>query len=139
LVFVAVLDAGMGLFYLAGTSLDERRRPPVHILQSGLVENHSFPSGHTATATAIAATLAALLWAYTHVAKPLLVLLLVIPAYTLVSRLYLGAHHVSDVLTAFVYAALWALLCARMLLPARSEVSSGPRAEPRAGTASTGR
>jgi undecaprenyl-diphosphatase len=139
LVFVAVLDAGMGLFYLAGTSLDERRRPPVHILQSGLVENHSFPSGHTATATAIAATLAALLWAYTHVAKPLLVLLLVIPAYTLVSRLYVGAHHVSDVLTAFVYAALWALLCARMLLPARSEVSSGPRAEPRAGTASTGR
>ena len=42
------------------------------------------------------------------------------------SRLYVGAHHVSDVLTAFVYAGLWLLLCARMLLPARrSEAQPG--------------
>ena len=119
LVFVGVLDAGMGLFYLAGTSLDPRPRPPVHILQSGLVADASYPSGHTGTATAIAATLAALLWAYTRVAKAVLVVLLVVPVYTMVSRLYIGAHHVSDVLTAFVYAGLWALLCARMLLPPR--------------------
>ena len=139
LVFVGVLDAGMGLFYLAGTSLDPRPRPPVHILQAGLVADASFPSGHTGTATAIAAALAALLWAYTRVAKALLVLLLVVPAYTMVSRLYLGAHHVSDVVTAFVYAGLWALLCARMLLPARerpvaqssSEAGSPPRTETR--------
>jgi membrane-associated phospholipid phosphatase len=123
LVFVGVLDAGLGLFYLAGTTLDHRRRPPVHILQAGLVPNHSFPSGHTGTATAIAATLAALLWAYTRVAKLLLVLLLVLPAYTMLSRLYVGAHHVSDVLTALVYAGLWALLCARMLLPSRTSVA----------------
>ena len=50
LVFVGVLDAGLGLFYLAGTTLDPRQRPPVHILQSGLVADHSFPSGHTGTA-----------------------------------------------------------------------------------------
>lgn len=139
LVFVVVLDAGMGLFYLAGTSLDPRPRPPVHILQSGLVADASFPSGHTGTATAIAAALAALLWAYTRVAKTLLVLLLVVPAYTMVSRLYVGAHHVSDVVTAFVYAWLWALLCARMLLPSRgapvaqpsSEAGSPPRTETR--------
>jgi membrane-associated phospholipid phosphatase len=123
LVFVGVLDAGLGLFYLAGTTLDHRQRPPVHILQAGLVPNHSFPSGHTGTATAIAATLAALLWAYTRVAKLLLVLLLVLPAYTMLSRLYVGAHHVSDVLTALVYAGLWALLCARMLLPSRTSVA----------------
>ena len=139
LVFVGVLDAGMGLFYLAGTSLDPRPRPPVPILQSGLVADASFPSGHTGTATAIAAALAGLLWAYTRVAKALLVLLLVVPAYTMVSRLYLGAHHVSDVVTAFVYAGLWALLCARMLLPVRvapvarpsSEAGSPPRVETR--------
>jgi len=64
-------------------------------------------------------SLAALLWAYTRVAKAVLVVLLVVPVYTMVSRLYIGAHHVSDVLTAFVYAGLWALLCARMLLPPR--------------------
>jgi membrane-associated phospholipid phosphatase len=120
LVFVVVFDAGLGLFYLAGTRLDPRQRPPVHILQSGLVQNHSFPSGHTATATGIAGVAAALLWAYTRVAKPLLVLLVLVPAYTLLSRLYVGAHHVSDVLTALVYGGLWALLCARMLLPARA-------------------
>lgn len=120
LVFVGVLDAGMGVFYLAGTTLDERARPPVHILQAGLVPDHSFPSGHTGTATAIAGALAALLWAYTRVARAALVLLVVVPAYTMVSRLYVGAHHLSDVLTSFVYASLWVVLCARALLPARA-------------------
>lgn len=118
-VFVAVLDAGMGLFYLAGTSIDHRQRPPVHILQSGLVQDHSFPSGHTATATAIAGSLVALLWAYTRVAGWLLVVLVVVPLWTMLSRLYIGAHHVSDVTTAFCYAALWTFACARLLLPPR--------------------
>jgi membrane-associated phospholipid phosphatase len=127
LVFAVVLDAGMGLFYLLATSLDPRNRPPVHILQSGLVPDHSFPSGHTGTATAIGGTLAVLLWSYTRVAVRLLVLLVVLPAYTMVSRLYVGAHHLSDVLTAFVYAVVWLLLCARLLLPARSEVAGNPQ------------
>jgi undecaprenyl-diphosphatase len=126
LVFVAVLDAGLGLFYLAGTTLDPRPRPPVRILSSGLVADASFPSGHTGTATAIGGVLAALLWAYTRVARWALALIVAIPAYTMLSRLYVGAHHVSDVLTAFVYAALWLLLCARMLLPARTSPARQP-------------
>jgi undecaprenyl-diphosphatase len=125
LVFVGVFDAGLGLFYLAGTTLDPRQRPPVHILQSGLVQNHSFPSGHTATATGIGGVLAALLWAYTRVARSLLVVLMVVPAYTMLARLYVGAHHVSDVLAALGYAVLWLLLCARMLLPARAGAQPG--------------
>ena len=120
LVFVGVFDAGLGLFYFAGTELDPRQRPPVRILQSGLVPDASFPSGHTGTATAIGGVLAALLWAYTRVARWVLVLLVAIPAYTMLSRLYVGAHHVSDVLSAFGYAGLWLLLCTRMLLPARA-------------------
>ena len=120
IVFVVVADAGLGLFYLAGTELDPRQRPPVRILQSGLVPDASFPSGHTGTATAIAGVLTALLWAYTRAARRVLALLVVVPAYTMVSRLYVGAHHVSDVVTAFVYAGLWLLLCARLLLPARA-------------------
>lgn len=142
LVFVGVLDVGLGLFYLAGTTLDPRQRPPVRILQSGLVHDASFPSGHTATATAIGGVLAALLWAYTRVARGVLLLLVVVPAYTMLSRLYVGAHHVSDVLAAFLYGALWLLVCARMLLPARAadpqpggEVTGarGVAAPPRAG------
>ena len=124
-VFVVVLDAGLGLFYLAGTELDPRQRPPVRILQSGLVPDASFPSGHTGTATAIGGVLAALLWAYTRVARWVLAMLVVVPAYTMVSRLYVGAHHVSDVLVAFVYAGLWLLLCARLLLPARAASQPG--------------
>lgn len=119
LVFVAVLDAGLGLFYFAGTHLDPRQRPPVHILQSGLVPDHSFPSGHTGTATAVGGTLAALLWAYTRLATGVILVLVVLPLWTMVSRLYIGAHHLTDVLTAFVAASVWLLVCARMLLPAR--------------------
>lgn len=132
LVFVAALDGGLGLFYLAGTSLDPRQRPPVHILQSGLVPDHSFPSGHTGTATAIAGALAALLWAYTRVSKAVLVALVLLPLLTMLSRLYEGAHHVSDVLAAFVAAGLWLLVCARLLLPARADdaehVGDAPKA-----------
>jgi membrane-associated phospholipid phosphatase len=120
LLFVGALDGGIGLFYFAGTTLDPRNRPPVHILQAGLVPDASFPSGHTGTATAIAGALAALLWAYTRVAGGVLVLLVVIPVYTMLSRLYEGAHHLTDVLTAFVAALVWLAVCARLLLPPRT-------------------
>src|SRR3954453_4569174 len=121
LAFVGALDAGLGLFYLAGTSLDPRQRPPVHILQPGMVPDASFPSGHTGTATAIGGSLAALLWAYTRVAVWVVVALVVVPAYTMVARLYVGAHHVTDVLTAFVAALVWLVVCARLPLPPRQE------------------
>jgi undecaprenyl-diphosphatase len=120
LVFVGVLDAGLGLFYLVGTSFVPRMRPPVRILQSGLVPDHSFPSGHTGTAVGIAFALAALLWAYTRVPAALLAVLVVIPVWTMLARLYVGAHHVSDVLTELVVVSLWIWTCARLLLPARS-------------------
>ena len=132
LVFVVVLDAGLGLFYLAGTSLDPRQRPPVHILQSGLVPNHSYPSGHTGTAVGIAAAAAALLWAYTRLSAALLVVLVVIPLWTMLARLYVGAHHVSDVLTELVVASLWIWTCARLLLPARASTSADARTRAKA-------
>ena len=118
-LFVLALDGGIGLFYLASTTIDPRNRPPVHILQAGLVPDHSFPSGHTGTATAIVGALAALLWAYTRVARGLLALLAVIPVWTMLSRLYEGAHHLSDVLVALVVTLVWLVVCARLLLPAR--------------------
>src|SRR3954454_2953947 len=127
LAFVAALDAGLGLFYLAGTSLDPRQRPPVHILQSGLVANHSYPSGHTGTAVGIAAATAALLWAYTRVPAALLVVLVVIPLWTMLARLYIGAHHVSDVLTELVVASVWIWTCARLLLPPRAATPARER------------
>ena len=93
--------------------------------------DHSFPSGHTGTATGIALALAALLWAYTRVSPALLVVLVVIPLWTMLARLYVGAHHVSDVLTELVVATFWIWTCARLLLPARTAASdrAGTRAE----------
>jgi membrane-associated phospholipid phosphatase len=134
LVFVGVLDAGLGLFYLAGTTLDPRQRPPVHILQSGLVPDHSFPSGHTGTATGIAFALAALLWAYTRLPAALLVVLVAIPVWTMLARLYIGAHHVSDVLIEFVLVSLWIWTCARLLLPARPVATDRPATRAEAAT-----
>jgi undecaprenyl-diphosphatase len=119
-LFVLALDGGIGLFYLASTTLDPRKRPPVHILQSGLVSNHSFPSGHTGTATAIAGALAVLLWVYTRLARGVIAVLAVIPVWTMLARLYEGAHHLSDVLTALVVTLIWLAVCARLLLPTRS-------------------
>jgi membrane-associated phospholipid phosphatase len=118
-LFVLALDGGIGLFYLASTTLDPRNRPPVHILQSGLVPDHSFPSGHTGTATAIVGAVASLLWCYTRVARRWLVVLVVIPVWTMLARLYEGAHHLSDVLVAFVVTLVWLVVCARLLLPTR--------------------
>jgi undecaprenyl-diphosphatase len=118
-LFVLALDGGLGLFYLASTTLDPRNRPPVRILQSGLVPDHSFPSGHTATATAIAGAAAVLLWCYTRLARGWLVVLAVIPVWTMLARLYEGAHHLSDVLIAFVVTIGWLAVCTRLLLPDR--------------------
>jgi membrane-associated phospholipid phosphatase len=118
-LFVLALDGGIGLFYLASTTLDPRNRPPVRILQSGLVADHSFPSGHTGTATAIAGALAALLWVYTTLTRAVVGVLGVVPVWTMLARLYEGAHHLSDVLTALVVTLVWLTVCARLLLPAR--------------------
>ena len=112
-MFAALAFGGIGAIYFAATHLDERDRPPVEILDAGLVPDHSFPSGHVGTATAIAAILAVLLWACTRVDRRWLVLLAVLPLLTLLSRLYQGAHHLTDVLAALLYATAWTLVVAR--------------------------
>jgi undecaprenyl-diphosphatase len=125
LLFVVLMYAGMGVVYFVATHLIHRDRPPVRILDAGLVPNRSFPSGHVGTATAVALCLALLLLAYRLVPARWLVLLALVPLLTLLSRLYQGAHHVTDVLTSLGYAATWALVCARGLLPGTAE--RGPR------------
>jgi undecaprenyl-diphosphatase len=121
LLFVVVMYAGMGVVYFVATHLIHRDRPPVRILDAGLVPDRSFPSGHVGTATAVALCLALLLLAYRLVPGRWLVLLALVPLLTLLARLYQGAHHVSDVLTSLGYATAWALVCARGLLPGTTE------------------
>jgi undecaprenyl-diphosphatase len=136
-VYVVVGYGSLGVLYVAATTLDPRRRPPVHILDPGLVPTHSFPSGHTATATAVCLCVLALAATYAPRARRWLLVLLVLPPLTLLSRLYQGAHHLSDVLTALVYATAWVLVTTRVLLPREVRVS-GRAAPAGSGTSSSG-
>ena len=99
------------------THVDPRRRPPVDILDRGLVPDHSFPSGHVATAVVAYGGLFLLTVAYVAAARRLALPLLLLPVVVLLSRLYQGAHHLTDVLTSVGYASLWLLVLARLLLP----------------------
>jgi undecaprenyl-diphosphatase len=141
--FAGFVYAGLGGIYLVATLLVPRERPPVTILDAGLVPDHSFPSGHVGTAAAIAGCIAVLTWTYASGGRwwwttPLLLL----PLLTLLSRLYQGAHHLTDVLTSLVCAGLWLGAVAVLVLPderpwsrdvRRTDARSarGPRPSPR--------
>ena len=116
ILFIALVEAGVGGIYWFGTHLDPRQRPPVKILDQGLVPDHSFPSGHTGTAMAIFLGLAFLVWTYTRVPRGVGMALVVVPLACASARLYQGAHHLSDVLTSMVYATVWIALAARLVL-----------------------
>jgi undecaprenyl-diphosphatase len=113
--FVVLLEAGIGGVYAIATRVDERQRPPVKILDSGLVADHSFPSGHVATAVVAYAGIVVLTAVYVGSRRVVMPILL-LPVLVLLARLYQGAHHLTDVLTSVVYASAWLLVCARLLL-----------------------
>jgi membrane-associated phospholipid phosphatase len=112
-IFAFSATAGVLVIYLAATQTISRQRPPVHILDPGLVPDHSFPSGHTLFATALYGVLVVLLWNRKRWAACLLALL---PVVVAVSRLYEGAHHLTDVLTSLVAATIWLVVLARVVL-----------------------
>ena len=116
-VFVVVVEAGLGGFYWLGTHADPRQRPPVRILDQGLVPDASYPSGHVATATVAAGAVVGLTWLSTRVARWWVLPVLALPALTLLSRLYEGAHNLTDVLTSLVYAGVWVAAVAALVLP----------------------
>ena len=107
LVFAGLLVAGMGGFYALATRLDPRDRPPVKILDPGLVPDASFPSGHVGTATAVYVGILLLTWVYAPAARRWVWVLAALPFVVLLARLYQGAHHLTDVLTSLTYASIW--------------------------------
>ena len=119
-IFAFSATAGVLVIYLAATQLISRNRPPVHILDPGLVPDHSFPSGHTLFATGLYGALVVLLW---HQQRWLACLLALVPPIVAVSRLYQGAHHLTDVLTSLVAASVWLVILARSGLLAETSRS----------------
>jgi undecaprenyl-diphosphatase len=119
-VFVALVAAGLGGIYAVATHVDPRPRPPVRILDPGLVRDHSFPSGHVATATAVVGCVLVLTWCFSRLPLRWLTPLCLLPVLTLFARLYQGAHHLTDVLTGLAYATVWMAVVATLLLRSRS-------------------
>lgn len=129
ILLVLLALAGNGGIYWLGTHADPRDRPPVRLLDAGLVADHSFPSGHVGTAVAAygGAALLLALWLgdRRHAGARMVVALLVcVPVFVAVSRLYQGAHHATDAATSLVYGAVWLAVLATLLRP------RPPRAEP---------
>jgi len=118
-VFLALLVAGIGGFYWAATTLITRDRPPVRILDPGLVPDDSYPSGHLATALAVYGGIAVLLWVVAPRARSWLWLLLLLPAVVALARLYQGAHHPTDELASALYTTAWMAALVGLLLRGR--------------------
>jgi len=113
--FLAVVVAGIGGFYWVATTLITRQRPPVPILDPGLVADDSFPSGHVATAVAVYGGTALLCWWLLPRTRPWVWVLMLVPAFVALSRLYQGAHHLTDVLSSVFYTSAWLVVVAGML------------------------
>lgn len=118
LVEVVVL-AGSGALYEVGTRLITRDRPPVKILDPGLVPDHSYPSGHVFTSVAAYAGLAVLVWWLAPRSRPWVGLLALVPVVVLLARLYQGAHHVTDVVTSLLLGTAWLAAVSLTLLRGR--------------------
>ena len=91
-----------------------RRARPEFDDVAGTLTTYSFPSAHVATATMFYGILAA--YIVTHVIEWRWRVLTVLSAFLLValvalSRVYLGAHFLSDVLAAFAEGVAWLALC----------------------------
>jgi membrane-associated phospholipid phosphatase len=100
----ALVNGTLKLFF-------HRPRPELAFVH---LDTYSFPSGHAAVSTATFVTIAFLLGRrYRSVRARLLIALCAVVAILLVgfSRLYLGAHYLSDVLAGFSVGFAWAMLC----------------------------
>ena len=116
LVYAAVLVGGTLALYLVVTLLITRDRPPVEILDPGLVPDHSFPSGHVATSIVVYAAAGLYLATTVRGAARWVWPLFLVPLVVMPSRLYQGAHHVTDVLTSLVFASVWVAVVGHVLL-----------------------
>ena len=123
-LLIVVANAGDGGIYWLGTNADPRDRPPVHLMDSGLVPDHSFPSGHVGTAVAVYGGAALLLTVWLRrrdreagPGRIVVWLLACVPLFVAVSRLYQGAHHLTDVGTSLVYGTVWLAVLAALLPP----------------------
>jgi membrane-associated phospholipid phosphatase len=112
LAVLLVVPGGM-LLNLLVKQVFQRTRPS---FENPLITltTYSFPSGHVAASTLFYGMLATLLISQTPTcsrATCMLLISLIMIALVAFSRMYLGAHYLSDVLSAFLEGIAWLTLC----------------------------
>lgn len=115
----------------------ERPRPPYEHAIPPYETSGSFPSGHTLNSTTLCLVLIYLVlrWATaTWVRRVLVIVAILYPLLMAFSRVYMGAHWVTDVVAGWLIGAAWAAVIIsvdRLLLLRRPErVTQAPRTSP---------
>ncbi|MDT0275896.1 phosphatase PAP2 family protein [Blastococcus goldschmidtiae] len=130
-VFVAVAVLGeVFLYFVIGLAVG-RIRPDVADLTAELPTGASWPSGHAAAAAAVYGAVAAVVLSYSRARwrRAVLVLPLLLSPVIGVTRIYVAAHHPTDVVAGLVLGGVWVFVCARLLLP-RTEDETATVARP---------
>jgi len=111
---LGIASLGAGFWTWTFKHFVERPRPTI-VSQLVSVSGHSFPSGHSLTAAALYFTFAIMLgqrmisWKHSVTLQFLASLIIICVA---ISRVYLGAHYPSDVLSGALFGAAWAYFVA---------------------------
>lgn len=102
-VGIEILNAGLKLAF-------HRPRPELSFIH---LDTYSFPSGHAAGATAVYGALVFLAATHAFISRRVTLVAVAVVLIALVdfSRLYLGAHYLSDVLAGSALGASWLAVC----------------------------
>ena len=117
-VFLVLAVSGQALVFLCVQFLVKRPRPDVKRLDSG-IPTSGYPSGHTGAATALFIGSCLLIAWYVRkrwLRTLSIVVLGAVPLVVAISRLYRGAHHLTDVLAAYVNGTICLLVAAGLVL-----------------------
>jgi membrane-associated phospholipid phosphatase len=116
-LFLSAAVSAQAIVFFFTTLVIDRQRPLVHHLDNS-PPTSSFPSGHTSAAFALYCGLALVLSMQVHRtwAKTLCWLLILVPVYVALSRLYRGMHHPSDVTASFLNGAACVTIMAKAIL-----------------------
>lgn len=119
-LFLISATAGETAIFLVSQAVVGRARPPVEHL-ADLPDTYSFPSGHVAASAVTYGAIALLLfaWAGSRVGSAAVALAALIVLGVALTRLYVGMHYVSDILSSLLFAAIWLALCWRAYRPER--------------------
>ena len=127
LAFLLGSYIGAEAAFWAVKAVVDRPRPAAS-LRLVTVGSPSYPSGHTAIATAVAASLIVAAWRSRRLAlrHGAIALLVAMPVVVGLSRLALGVHWLTDVIGGALLGLGWVLLLTALLVPARQRAPAEP-------------